>query len=340
MKINSEKRAAARPHGFTLIELLVVIAIIAILAAMLLPALAAAKRKAAVANCVSNQRQLILGWKMFPGDHNDFIPSANQGNNTSDDLWSWRIQPNNLSVGPGVPATASAGAIPVTFYDDIGFQLGALGDYDKNPNVMHCPGDQRYQNLTPPAWDSYSMPENLNGATAASVTDGSGDTRLHKEFEIKHASDRMVFAEENDSRSSSAAFLLPDGSHATENDGSWEPFKPGTAPKGFVAPNPKATPQFKQIVSYPTGLTGATSTVGVFGWYDGPACYHVSSSTFGFADGHAENHRWYDAMTQGFGKSTDPNKFQGPYSQAATTPDGWCDGVAWTYTRYPTTVNP
>jgi prepilin-type N-terminal cleavage/methylation domain-containing protein/prepilin-type processing-associated H-X9-DG protein len=135
--MNSSSRDIRKARGFTLIELLVVIAIIAILAAMLLPALAAAKRKAQGTSCLNNYKQLTLAWIMYANDNSENLPFNGDRNATGTQAtpsWVYSSQSDYMTWGLDSYNTNTA-----FFIND---QLSSLGDYiGKTVGIFHCPGD-------------------------------------------------------------------------------------------------------------------------------------------------------------------------------------------------------
>jgi len=131
--------------GFTLIELLVVLATLALLAAMLLPALAQTRQNSQVIECLANQRQLAVAWMMYARDNNDkLVP-----------VGSLAYQPASFSINPLTdpdlqpggalaqfcPGNLQSTAMTAGHYYTNWIKAGLLYPYVQNIAVYKCPAD-------------------------------------------------------------------------------------------------------------------------------------------------------------------------------------------------------
>ncbi len=263
----SASAASQKPPGraFTLIELLVVIAIIAILAAILMPVLAAAQKKAQGVQCMANLRQILIGWKEYTSDNSGNFPmNPTTTSTTIIDKLDWVSCEEDYSG----------------YVDDTNWvrlvdsQYSLLALYVTDPRVYRCPADISKQfGLTgAPRVLTYDMSQTVGPGSDWS-RNGPGPSSPQGQWAVIVGCGTPL----GNSRPIYRSY---------DKDG--DVIDPGPSDLFVFTeedPDSKNNPDFAFEMP-------ANPSPGSYLWVDVPTKWHDNGQSFGFADGHCEIHRW------------------------------------------------
>ncbi len=168
-----------KTRAFTLIELLVVIAVIAVLMAILMPALNIARDQAKRIHCINNVKQLTFAWLLYKDDNDDKMVGGLPQRGSID---AWMLSPRGNDPDPIEQCKE-------------GLRQGKLYPYVKNVDVYRCPSDDRINREGMYTFGSYSISGPLNGEEKE-----WSNRHLILYSEIKNPADTFVFVEEIDPR--------------------------------------------------------------------------------------------------------------------------------------------